>query len=231
MKTVDPQEELNPDESSVARYLEQCPDFFVRHSELLETLSIPHHLGKKVRSLLEYQARLLQQRVQKLQQQQDSMQQDESQHRCLIQDLPRLIAELFDCATNFEILQVLEHFLRTDHDADWLRIFCTPNSDYNPEKLRDLVYPLNPDLRGMFTLIFNNPKPLCGSLQHEHIAALFGSNVDEIHSTLLIPFEFENNEALLAIASKKWQGYTQSVKLDLLVSIVEIVSGMTNSDG
>ena len=231
MNTVDPQEELNHDESSVVRYLELCPDFFVRHSELLESLAIPHQFGDKVLSLLEYQTRILQQRLKYLQQQHDSMQQHESEHRSLIQNLPQLITELFDCTTNFEILQVLEHFLRTDHDADWLHIFCTANHSNDAKNLRHLLYPLNPDLRGMFTLIFNNPKPLCGSLQCEHIAALFGSNVDEIHSTLLIPFEFQNNEALLAIASKKWQIYTQSVKLDLLVSVIELVSGLTNRGG
>lgn len=230
MKTVDPLNDPKLDEASVVHFLEQHSDFFVRHTELLESLTIPHQLDGKVLSILEYQIRLLQQRIAQLTQQCDSVREQELGHRSLMRNLPELIAQLFECPNNFEILKILESFLRTHYHAKWLRVFSNMENASRSDEFRDRIHPLSSDLRGMFTLIFNNPKPLCGSLQHEHITALFGPVADEIHSTLLIPFEFQNNEALLAIGSKNWQGYKQSVTLDLLVIVIEIVSGLSNQN-
>ncbi|NIQ15196.1 MAG: DUF484 family protein, partial [Candidatus Dadabacteria bacterium] len=53
----------------------------------------------------------------------------------------------------------------------------------------------------MFTEIFHRNKPLCGSLQEEHIKTLFGNQENSINSTILIPLQQQKWQGLLVIGS------------------------------
>ena len=135
-------------------------------------------------------------------------------------------AELLTSANNTDLLTHLKDFLIGCYGAKWVRIF-TVSEKPGIYTAAEFIHPLTRDLRDMFTLIFNKPKPLCDSLQREHIRSLFGTEMENIHSTLLIPFQFEAQEALLAVASDSRHGYSQSIELDLLLSIIELITGLS----
>ena len=47
-------------EESIASYLCENPDFFVKNSSLLKEITVPHFFGKNITSLIEQQVMLLQ---------------------------------------------------------------------------------------------------------------------------------------------------------------------------
>jgi len=54
----------------------------------------------------------------------------------------------------------------------------------------------------MFSELFYRGQPLCGSLQEEHLKALFGANSKIIKSTVLLPFAGDGWQELLVLGSR-----------------------------
>jgi uncharacterized protein YigA (DUF484 family) len=74
----------------------------------------------------------------------------------------------------------------------------------------------------MFTELFHHNKPLCDSLQTEHIEALLGAEIESIHSTVLIPVQQSDWHGLLVLGSTMQDQYSHGFKIDLLNYIVSI---------
>ncbi len=227
MKAEEQLEEFIADRSSVIRYLQTHPGFLVEHPELLQQMTVPHGIGDGAVSLLEHQTRLLREQLTALQQKLDCQQHRENSSKLLVENFPLLVSGLFECDHRAELLQTFRNFLIQHFDANWVKFFVSSNT-LNPDTdAESHIYPLEPQLRGLFCLLLNNPKPLCGSLQQEHVIALFGHNHEKINSTVLIPFQYSGREALLAVASVAWQCYGRGTQLDLLVSLTTMLSGLS----
>jgi len=95
------------------------------------------------------------------------------------------------------------------------------------EGLGMLLQTLERVRRSLFAELLNNPKPLCDSLQYEHRVALFAKAAEQIHSSLLLPFRLYGDEALLAVGSDSWHQYQQGIELDMLRTVLEVVSSLT----
>ncbi|MGR9105322.1 MAG: DUF484 family protein [Gammaproteobacteria bacterium] len=216
-------------EKSVIEFLTRNPDFLVRHPDLLRHLSVPHGFNGKTVSLLEYQTRLVRERLGKLEQQYELECLKTTAHRHLSQSLKTLVPMLYECSESTQLLGILEKVLQEYYSATSIRIYATDVSAKDSRAASKILRPLDPFRRGLFVLILNNSKPLCDSLQHEHLAALFGEEADTIHSSLLLPFRYRNKEALLALGSTGWHKYKQSVELDILTTVVEILSRRSQS--
>ncbi|MCI0667903.1 MAG: DUF484 family protein [Methylococcaceae bacterium] len=214
-------------ENAIIEYLSQNPDFLIRHPDLLKDLSVPHGFQGKAVSLLEYQARLLRERLRGLELQCESENLKAKAHRHLSKQLKPLVRVLCECTDRRRILDILETFLIDYYSATSIRIFAAAVSGSGLDGNRKLLRPLDAWRRGLFTLLLNNPKPLCDSLQIEHLSALFGEEAEQIHSSLLVPFRFRGHEALLAAGSTEWNQYRHGVDLDILATVIEIVSHLT----
>ncbi|MGH8549854.1 MAG: DUF484 family protein [Methylococcales bacterium] len=218
---------MPPGENTIIEYLTRNPDFLVRHPDLLKHLSVPHGFQGRTLSLLEYQARLLRERLRVLELQTESESLKADAQRRLSRHLKPLVRILYECNDQRRILAILETFLIEYYSATSIRIFAAGVSGKGLERNRNLLRPLDARRRGLFTLILNNPKPLCDSLQLEHLIALFGEEAESIHASLLLPFRFQGKEALLALGSTEWHSYQQSVEIDILSTVIEIVSRLT----
>lgn len=214
-------------ESSILEYLIRNPDFLVRHPDLLSRLSIPHGLQGTAVSLLEVQARLLRERLRRLERQTESENLQATARRNLSKHLKPAVLGLYECADPLHRLEILDGFLVDHYSADWIRLFAAALSANGSAGARIRLSPLDTRRRGLFTLLFNNPKPLCDSLQQEHLANLFGEHADLVHSSLLLPFRYFGKDALLAVGSAGWHQYQQGVELDILTAVIEILSRLT----
>lgn len=218
---------MSTSDQSIIEFLTVNPDFLVRHPALLRHLSIPHGLQGNAVSLLEVQAKLLRERVSELEQHFLAVSLKSTAHRALSKNLKSLVPRLYDCNGEHQLFEILEEFLADSFTASTIRIYAAAYSEKIPNPASQYLRPLDEWRRGLFTLILNNLKPLCDSLQHEHLVALFGNEAENVYSSLLIPFYYQDQEALLAIGSHEWQRYEQSVELDLLLTVIEVFSRLT----
>ncbi len=214
-------------ENSIIEYLTRHPDFLIRHPDLLSHLSVPHGFQGTTVSLLEYQARLLRERLRGLERQTESENLKANARRDLSKHLKPVVLGFYECDDPLQTLDILDDFLGEHYAADWIRLFAAALSRNSSAGDRTRLGPLDTRRRGLFTLLFNNPKPLCDSLQQEHLAILFGEHSDLIRSSLLLPFRYLGKEALLAVGSAGWRQYQQSVELDILTAVIEILSRLT----
>ncbi len=205
-------------------FLRSHPDFFTEHTDLLNRLSVPHQAGAGIASLIEKQVQIMRRRIEDLEQKLEKTKHQESFYIHLVENARRLAFDLLDTENPQAFHQKLVDGLSNYYKADQFRLYVftrrsTPN-DCGGIRFRKT----NDRIKCLFTGVFNHHRPLCGSLQDEHIKAVFGSDAEFIHSTVLIPLKLEHWEGLLALGSRQWNYYRHGLSLELLVMISDIAS-------
>ena len=213
-----------PDE--LIDYLNSHPDFFIEHPELLAELNIPHIPGRKVPSLIEYQVARLRQELDELRNSITRMEYDAVNNSRLTGEMHTLSLEVLEARTPLDLYNILCRDLKTFYSADHvlLLIFASAGTMTDHAGLKFLDP--NSSLRFMFSELFHRGKPLCGSLQEEHLQALFGANSEAIKSTVLLPFACDGWQALLVLGSLAENLYSHGLELDLLDFLNNILNSV-----
>lgn len=203
-------------EEQVAAYLDQHPDFFSRHPQILSKLQVPHESGSAV-SLIERQVELLRHQYKESQQRLDELMRVARENDSLHARMHRLTLQLIDAATFDEVLNALEDELHDDFRADAveLRLFSSSQLDDH----------LEPDSQSKtFQNFFSQHNPVCGTLPKEQFSYIFGAEGDEIASAALIPLKSQGVLGMLAIGSRDPQRFTPKQSTDFLTKLGEIIS-------
>ena len=211
-------------EVGVVDFLRSHPDFFTEHTDLLNRLSVPHQAGTGIVSLIEKQVQIMRRRIEDLEQKLEQTEHEESFNIHLVENVRRLAFDLLNTENPEEFHRKLVDGLSAHYKADQFRLYVftrlpTPN-DCGGIRFRTA----NAGIKCLFTGVFNHHRPLCGSLQDEHIKAVFGNDAEFIRSTVLIPLKLERWEGLLALGSRQWNYYHHGLSLELLVMVSDIAS-------
>ena len=205
-------------------YLIKHPDFFNNHPDVLSCLEVPHELDGKVSSLIEYQVRNLKKEISILKTSINKYSEEKENNRQLAKHIHALSLQLVtadNIACSVTMLKKqLQHLLLADKVL--LFIFC--DNQIKSECPELIFQEKDSKSKLMFTEVFHRGKPLCGSLQEEHIRLLFGKQVDTVHSTILIPMSGKSWQALLVIGSNDHNCYSHGFQLDSLVYLAQIIS-------
>jgi uncharacterized protein YigA (DUF484 family) len=218
----------------IIEYLRSHPDFFVEHTDILSELNIPHDTPGQlastgnVASLIEHQVAQLRHENSSLNENLEKSEEDVAQQRKLAKATHDLSLQLMK-VDSFEALNdLLSKNLRQHYQAEHFLflVFKTPVYSEDCSDIRFLE--ANSKLAFMFTELFHHNKPLCDSLQIEHIDALFGSKgeVASIRSTALIPVQQSDWHGLLVLGSKKQDQYCHGFEMDLLNYITMISAAL-----
>ncbi len=89
--------------------------------------------------------------------------------------------------------------------------------------------PIGPSIRAphdhtreLFRELFSRDRPLCDSLQDEHLRLLFGASARTVRATLLVPIVRSEWEALLVLGSYSADRYAAGPSLSFLRCICEV---------
>lgn len=212
----------------IIAYLRDHPDFFVKHTDILSELNIPHNTARSIESmgnissLIEYQVAQLRQENSGLNENLEKSEQDVLQQRELANAIHDLSLQLMKIDSLEKLNSLLTKSLKHHYQADrfLFLIFQTPIPNKNCSNIHFLD--ANSKLAFMFTELFHHNKPLCDSLQTEHIEALLGVETESIHSTVLIPVQQSDWHGLLVLGSTMQDQYCHGFKIDLLNYITMI---------
>lgn len=202
--------------ADITDFLDAHPDFFVQRPELLARLNLPHVTGKNVASLIEYQVIRLRQELDDLRNRISRMEYDAGMHNRLSGDVHALALEFLAARDLQDLQNILRRDMKTYFSADkaLLLIFTRARNGKHLAGLK-LHDPVS-GLCFMFSELFQRGKALCGSLQEEHLRALFGANGEEIKSTVVLPYTGAGWRALLVLGSHTGNRYSHGPELDLL---------------
>ncbi|QPK62210.1 DUF484 family protein [Methylomonas sp. LL1] len=207
-------------EAQVAAYLQQHPEFFHAHLDLLESMHIPHPSGNAI-SLIAKQLELFRTRHQEQENQLTALidiarENDAAFNRMHELTLAMLEANsLEDAVANLS--EVLAECFLTDFVAIKI-IKQHPNSPLNN------IF-VDPDDAGWkhFTSELTGNQPKCGRPTLAQARFLFGDAAAEVRSSAIIPMAFTRLEGLLAIGSRDEARFHYSMGSLFLTQMSEII--------
>lgn len=213
-------------EEAVAHYLEQHPEFFERHAELLAKLRVPHMSGGTTTSLVEKQVEILRQRNRKLDTRLVDLVEVARANTDTSDKIHQLAVRLLAFCDTQEIIGLVEASLREDFEADMSMIVLFGQGDaydtlHRTHNFRTIPRD-DPAIRAFATFMASG-KPRCGHLRDAQRDFLFGDDNSELGSAALIPLGDHASIGLLAIGSRNEDHFNPSMGTDLLTRIGELV--------
>lgn len=203
----------------VAEYLSQHPDFFSAHSQLLETLYVPHESGTAI-SLVERQTSLLRSRNTQLHDRLSELIEAARYNDGQFEKTKRLVLGLLEAETLDEVAVALEESLCRDFygDESVLLLFSEVPLEANTVRIFSraecsIVQPL-----------IETNLPSCGQLSDAMNRFLFQDAAVRVQSSAVVPLVKGDTLGLLAIGSYD-ASYFQSSQGTLFLSYVgEVLS-------
>ena len=195
-------------EEAVGRYLEQTPDYFLRHPELLAALALPHPEAGRAVSLVERQVRMLRDRNEQSTHQLQELIAFARDNDQLGERVQRFALAMIDSDSLDEVLDTAQDMLRQEFSLDGVAVRLTGNP--RPGNLRqEFVVPDDAVLDGLLTsLAARNGQPLCGAAHAaDTLAALFGAQAGNIRSTAVIGLTRHALRGVLVLASSDPQRF------------------------
>lgn len=215
--------------AEISRFLARHADFFVEHPELLQQIAIPHGdgvtaSGNKVSSLLEYQVNHLQKRLRILEKDNTALKEKMVQQRDLAREIHALAIRVMQTRNVDELYSLLQKELKISYMADRLVLLVFDRSDMISRHADMRFLHHGTGMAFMFTEIFHSGKPLCNSLQEEHLEALFRYGTEDLQSTVLLPMTGKKRRSLMVLGSCARNRYQHGNELDLLLYVSQVVN-------
>jgi uncharacterized protein YigA (DUF484 family) len=219
------QEGMN--DTSVAEYLQNFPDFFERNSPLLAKLRLPHlrDVGATV-SLVERQVEVLRERNQSLERKLKELVDVARANDALADRIHRLSQRLIRAHTLLETIDAVETSLREDFDAmhSVLVLFLEQarGLEGTGRFLRN-ADSADSDIKS-FESLLHSGKPRCGQIRDGQRDYLFGRESVEIGSVALTPLGPKGELGILAIGASDSERFHPAMSTEFLSRIGELVT-------
>src|SRR3970282_1814198 len=150
-------------EEAVGRYLEQTPDYFLRHPELLAALALPHPDAARAMSLVERQVRVLRDRNEQSTHQLKELIAFARDNDQLGERVQRFALAMIDSDSLDEVLGTAQDMVRQEFSLDGVAGRLTGNPRPGGPR-QEFVAPDDVMLDDLLTgLAARNGQPLCGT--------------------------------------------------------------------
>ena len=204
----------------VAEYLQQYPEFFHGHLNLLEDLSIPHPSGSAT-SLILKQVEILRTKHKDLEFQLNDLLEIARNNDASFIRMHKLTLALLEASTLTEVVTnlnvVMAEYFLTDFVA--VRIIKQVTSP----TINDLfIEPGSEDLLPFLKQLASN-EPTCGRATLAQAKVLFGAEAAEVKSCAIIPMNFTELDGILAIGSRNADRFHHSMGNLFLTQMSELI--------
>lgn len=227
MSTLKHQHAVNPEitEESIADYLQANPEFFERHSSLLNNLRLPHNAGGPTVSLVERQILLLRQKNLKLESKLKDLVDIARSNDALAARIHSLAMLMLAAPDQAGVIKVLEEQLRVSFNADRaiLVVFDAPADASAAGRFLRVIGRDDAQIAPFRTFMQSNA-PRCGQIRDTQRDFLFGPDNIEIGSAALVPLGAHAEMGFLAIGSRDSGHFHPGMSIDFLTRLGELVS-------
>jgi hypothetical protein len=212
------------EEGAVARYLQQKPEFFENHLQLLARLRLPHARGSSTISLVERQVEVLRERHAALEQKLADFVTVARANDAVAEKLHRFTRRLLRAQTRQSAIEQLEASLREDFDSfhSVLVLIGKPDAVV-PQRFVRLVSADDTNLKS-FESLFTSGKPRCGQARDSQREFLFGTDSPDIGSVALVPLGDHGSLGVLALGSTDRDRFHPGMSTDFLARLADLIS-------
>lgn len=186
-------------EEAVSRYLEDHPDFFQRHPDVLTKLVLQHDVTGAT-SLIERQVRALREENESLRRQLRELVAIARENDVLAARLHRFALAMADSASLDDVFDNAYEMLRREFRVDAVAVLCRGQG--NPAFARSEFVGDDARLQDLLRA-YGTEKPVCGSRFDESLLKyLFGANAADVRSTALVALGPRGAFGVLALGSQ-----------------------------
>lgn len=186
-------------EEAVSRYLEDHPDFFERHPDIVAKLELHHAVDGNSTSLIERQVRVLRDQNANLQRQLRELVAVARENDVLAARLHRFALAMADSASLDDVFDNAYEMLTREFKIDAVAILC--QGEGNPAFTRSEFVGDDARLKSLLRE-YGVGKPACGSRFDESLLKhLFGERAASVHSAALIALGTSGPLGILALGS------------------------------
>jgi len=218
------------DEQTIAQYLQQHPDLFDRHPQLLTRLRLQHPRHGTTVSLIERQVEVLREKHAALEQKLAEFVRVARDNDSRADRIHRFTRRLLRTTTRAQALAQIESGLREDFDAYHTVLVlqlpqgaaATVAGDPPSHFLREVAND-NPIIRS-FESLFSNARPRCGQVRDSQRDFLFGAEAAAIGSVALIPLTAMTPPGLLALGSVDRDRFHPGMSIEFLSRMAELIA-------
>jgi uncharacterized protein YigA (DUF484 family) len=204
----------------VEAYLQQYPQFFHEHLNLLEQLSIPHPSGTAI-SLISKQLELFRSRHQEMEDQLTALIEIAKNNDTYFVRMHKLTLALLEASTLKQAIAnldlVLTDYFLTDFVAVLIIKQCPDSTIANL-----FIEPGSANLQPFLKVLASN-QPKCGRPTLAQAKILFRDSAVEVKSCAIIPMNFTELDGILAIGSREEGRFHYSMGNLFLTQMSEII--------
>jgi uncharacterized protein YigA (DUF484 family) len=212
------------EEESVARYLQQNPEFFERHQALLARLRLPHSRGGSTISLVERQIEVMRERHAALEAKLSELVRVARDNDAIAERFHRFARRLLRTPSRQAALDEIEASLRDDFDAfHSVLLLIGSTSPESTQRFPRSVAPDDPNLKS-FESLFASAKPRCGQVRDSQREFLFGSDANDIGSVALVPLGEKGSMGLLALGSTARDRFHPGMSTEFLGRMADLIA-------
>jgi len=207
-------------EEQVAEYLQQQPDFFQRHLDLLEQMHIPHASGNAI-SLIAKQLELFRVRHQEQENQLTALIDIARENDSAFNRMHELTLAMLEANSLEEAIANLTEVLAECFVTDFVAIKII--KQYPESPLSNIF--VRQDDAGLkhFSTELESNQSKCGRPTLAQARFLFADNAAEVKSCAIIPMAFTQLQGLLAIGSRDEGRFHYSMGSLFLTQMSEVI--------
>lgn len=204
----------------VEAYLQQHPEFFNEHLNLLEKMSIPHPCGDAV-SLILKQLEIFRSKHHEQESQLTALIEIARENDTSVNRMHKLSLALLETATLEETIANLDLVLSEYFLTDFVAVRIIKQ---NPGSALANLF-IEPDSEDLepFTKELGSNQPKCGRPTLAQAKVLFGDAALEVKSCAIIPMRFTELDGILAIGSRQEGRFHYSMGHLFLTQMAELI--------
>lgn len=215
------------DDEQVASWLLAHTDFFDRHAEVLEQITLHHQTHGKAVSLIEHQVQRLRDRNLQLQNRLKALLDTARENESRVMHLQDLARSLIVARNLVEVFKALEAGLKRDFSVD--AVYLGLKSDHaraEPVKGLRFLTTEDPVCLG-FKEFFRQPRPICGPLSERQLGLVFPGESDVLKSAAVMPLGKPVMLGMLVVASREPKRFRPDIGTLFLELIADLVAAAT----
>jgi len=215
------------DDEQVAGWLLAHTDFFDRHAEVFEQITLHHQTHGKAVSLIEHQVSRLRDRNQQLQNRLKALLDTARENESRVMHLQDLARSLIVARNLVEVFKALEAGLKRDFSVD--AVYLGLKSDHpRAEPVKGLRFLTAEDqVCVAFKEFFRHPRPVCGPLSERQLEAVFPGESGLLTSAAVMPLGKPVMLGMLVVASREAKRFRPDIGTLFLELIADLVAAAT----
>lgn len=216
-----PSEELSWEEA-VCRYLEDNPDYFQRHLDVLSGLFVPHPDHGGAISLIERQVQVLREQNAAAQAQLRDLVGIARQNDMAAERLHHFAIAMIDAGSLEDVFDTTRDLLRQEFSLDAVVTLLKPAPVHGIAQRPEFARAEDPQFEALFARCEGKRVVCTGKLDSDAMRYLFAAQAPEIKSLALIPLKDASRTGLLCLASGDGHRFHPEMGVIFLLRIGEL---------